>query len=104
GTYLFQGHYHVHLGDGVNEFQVFGVSQALVHGFGHGVHGRFDLVDQVGQVAQADMVTGAFDGPTAGLPKDHDTSAPGQVAGIFHASQDVLVHEVPRDADAENVP
>ena len=94
---------HVQVGHVLDEHGVLRGARHRVRDLALFVHGRPDLREQLGQVAEFHVVTRALDGAARGVPHHDDELRSGQVAGELDAANDVGVGDVAGDTHREDV-
>ncbi len=95
-------HADVGLDDLVDELGVGRAAVGADRGL-HGVDGRFDLVEQGGQVADFHAVAGAHNRSTGGVAHDHDQLGTGRGGGELEAAEEVGVDDVTGDATDKDI-
>ena len=70
---------------------------------GDGINRGFDLGQEAGEIAEVDVIDGALDGAAVGVANDDDEFGPGDLAGEFHAAEDVIVEDIAGDAGAKDI-
>jgi hypothetical protein len=94
---------HVQVGHVLDERRVLRIAGGSVERLVLLVHGRLDLREQVGEVAEFHVIAGALDGAALRVPHHHDELRAGDVAGELEAAHDVGVHDVAGDPHREDV-
>src|SRR5215510_12028197 len=63
----------------------------------------FYFFQQTCQIAHLNTVAGALDSTASRVAEHNDKFRSGYLAGIFHTPDDVIINNIARNADAENI-